>query len=73
MKCLNYGKSGECGNVTSDNIINGTQLLYYYISVLFNVMLIHGVFPEEFLISISISIPKCSSLFNSFNIFIDLF
>ena len=42
----------------SDCYVRGTDLLYHYIALLFNCMLIHGVVPEEFRVSILVPIPK---------------
>ena len=52
------GKSGGANSVMSDSFIHGTNLLYQYILVLFNAMLMHGVSPDHFKISILIPIPK---------------
>ena len=60
VKYLNPGKSGGICTVISDNIINGRQLLYYYIVGLFNAMLKHSVLPEDFVNSILIQIPRAS-------------
>ena len=58
VKLLRPGKSGGANGVMSDSFIQGTNLLYQYILVLFNAMLTHGVSPDDFKISILIPIPK---------------
>ena len=42
----------------SDCYVRGTDLLYHYIALLFNCMLVHGVVPEDFRVSILVPIPK---------------
>ena len=42
----------------SDSVIHGTNMLFEYITCLFNSMLRHGISPDEFLVSILIPIPK---------------
>ena len=42
----------------SDSVIHGTNMLFEYITCLFNSMLRHGISPDEFLESILIPIPK---------------
>ena len=42
----------------SDCYVRGTDLLYHYITLLFNCMLVHGVVPEDFRVSILVPIPK---------------
>ena len=37
--------------IFSDNFINGTELLFSYISMLFSMMLTHGVAPQGLLLS----------------------
>ncbi len=59
VKKLRFGKTGGASTM-SDCYIHGTDLLYYYISILFNAMLIHGVLHDEFRMSILIPIPKGS-------------
>ena len=55
---LNSGKSGGASGVMSDSVIYGTNMLFEYITCLFNSMLRHGISPDEFLESILIPIPK---------------
>ena len=42
----------------SDSVIHGTNMLFEYITCLFNSMLRHGISSDEFLVSILIPIPK---------------
>ena len=42
----------------SDCYVRGTDLLYHYITLLFNCMLVQGVVPEDFRVSILVPIPK---------------
>ena len=42
----------------SDSVIHGTNMLFEYITCLFNSMLRHGISLDEFLVSILIPIPK---------------
>ena len=42
----------------SDSIIHGTNMLFEYITCLFNSMFRHGISHDEFLVSILIPIPK---------------
>ena len=42
----------------SDSVIHGTNMLFEYITCLFNSMLRHGISPDEFLVSILIPITK---------------
>ena len=51
------GKSDCTDGMLSDNLTNGTLKLNMYISVLFSAMLIHGVAPGGFLLSI-VPLPK---------------
>ena len=48
---------GTC-NITTDHIINGSEKLIIFLSILFSCMLIHGFSPKGFLESQIISIPK---------------
>ena len=49
----------DCINgIFSDNFINGTELLFLYISMLFSMMLTHGVAPQGLLLSTLVHIPK---------------
>ena len=47
-KKLPAGKSGGVSAVTSDCFINGSDSLYAFIAMLFNVMLLHGTLPNDF-------------------------
>ena len=58
VKHLNPGKSAGASGVMSDSVIHGTNMLFEYITCLFNSMLRHGISPDEFLVSILIPIPK---------------
>ena len=58
VKHLNPGKSGGASGVMSDSVIHGTNMLFEYITCLFNSILRHGISPDEFLVSILIPIPK---------------
>ena len=44
--------------LSSDNFINGTELLFSYISMLFNMMLTHDVAPQGLLLSTLLPILK---------------
>ena len=44
--------------IFSDTFINGTELLFSYISMLFRMMLTHGVAPQDVLLSTLVPIPK---------------
>ena len=58
VKKLKSGKSGGSSGIMSDCYVRGTDLLYHYIALLFNCMLVHGVVPEDFRVSILVPIPK---------------
>ena len=58
VKKLKSGKSGGSSGIMSDCYVRGTDLLYNYITLLFNCMLVHGVVPEDFIVSILVPIPK---------------
>ena len=58
VKKLKSGKSGGSSGIMSDCYVRGTDLLYHYIALLFNRMLVHGVVPEDFRVSILVPIPK---------------
>ena len=61
VKKLRAGKSGGgVSAVTSDCFIHGSDSLYAFIAMLFNVMLLHGTLPNDFCVSILIPIPKGS-------------
>ena len=58
VKHLNRRKSGGASGVMSDSVIHGTNMLFEYITCLFNSTLRHGISPADFLVSILIPIPK---------------
>ena len=58
VKKLKSGKSGGSSGIMSDCYVRGTDLLYHYITLLFNCMLVHGVVPEDFRVSIWSPFPK---------------
>ena len=58
IKKLNRGKSDGFDGLTSDYIINGSTLLFQYISVLFTFMIKYGHAPDSLCVSTMISIPK---------------
>ena len=51
-------KIDEGGILFSNNFIHGTDLLYLYLSMLFNSMIDHGFTPDYFLHSSIVPIPK---------------
>ena len=55
---LKPGKSETTDGLLSDNLKNGTYLLYSHIALLFTCMLTHGVSPIDFCLSVIIPIPK---------------
>ena len=62
VKSLKSGKSDGNAGMYSDHFINGTDTLFYYISVLFNIMLIHAVSPHDMLVGTMVPIPKGNRL-----------
>ena len=58
---LKRGKNDGYDGLTSDYIINGTPLLFHYLSILFFLMLSHCYAPSSFCISTMVPIPKKSS------------
>ena len=58
---LKSNKIDEGGILFSNNFIHGTDLLYLYLSVLFNSMIDHGFAPVSFLQSSIVSIPEGAS------------
>ena len=58
VKKLKSVKSVGSSDIMSDCHARGTDLLYHYITLLFNCMLVHGVVPEDFGVSILGPIPK---------------
>ena len=60
-KCISKLKSGKSdGNagLFSDNFIFGSEKLFLYLKNLFNLMIVHGVSPDNMLIGTMIPIPK---------------
>ena len=55
---MKRGKGDGYDGLTSDYLINGTETLFYYISVLFSCMLIHCCIPENFSMSTMVPILK---------------
>ena len=51
-------KSNSTDGLLSDNLKNGTHLLYSYIAFLFTCMLTHGVSPIDFCLYVIVPIPK---------------
>ena len=58
LQSLKAGKSDGNLGIYSDHIIHGTDLLYKYISMLFNAMLIHGYTPDQMCMGTIIPIVK---------------
>ena len=58
MKKMKRGKGDGYDGFTSDYLINGTETLFYYISVLFSCMLTYCCIPESFCMSTMVSIPN---------------
>ena len=58
VKKLKPDKVNEYGLLLSENCINGSDLLFVYVSLLFTVMLCHSFAPPDFVISGIIPIPK---------------
>ena len=52
------GKSDGNLGLFSDHIINGTDKLYTYLTMLFNSMIIHGESPSQMLVGTMVPIPK---------------
>ena len=57
---LKRGKNDGYDGLTSDYLINGTPLLFHYLSILFSLMLSHCYAPSSFCISTMVPIPKKS-------------
>ena len=55
---LKPGKSNCIDGIVSENFKNSTDLLFTLISLLFSVMLIHGIAPSGVLLSTLVPIPK---------------
>ena len=58
VKNLSTGKSDGNLGIFSDHIINGTDLLFHYLRLLFNSMFIHGYIPESMCVGTIIPIIK---------------
>ena len=58
MKGLKSDKSDGSTDLTSDSLINGTDLLFKCISNVFTIMLQHGYAPKHFMMPIIVPIPK---------------
>jgi hypothetical protein len=61
IKRLKLGKSDGEEGLNSDHIINGPHLLYVFLTIIFNCMLIHGVSPDSMIIGTMVPIPKCKT------------
>jgi len=51
-------KADAVGDVSSDLLINGCHKLFVHLTLLFNIMLRHGVSPRNMLLSTLVPIPK---------------
>ena len=58
IKGIKMGKSDGNLGLFSDHIINGTDKLYTYLTMLFNSMIIHGESPSQMLVGTMVPIPK---------------
>ena len=58
VKKLKPGKINENGMLLPENVFNGSDLLFVYVSLLFTVMLFHSLAPPDFVISGIIPSPK---------------
>jgi hypothetical protein len=58
MKDMKSGKSDGNLGLYSDHILNGTDKLFHFISLLFNCMLVHGVSPDDMRLGTMVPIPK---------------
>jgi len=58
IKLMKRGKRDGCSKQSSDHIIQGTEQLNIYLSLLFTSMIVHGTAPNSFKISTLIPIPK---------------
>ena len=59
IKGLKSEKSDGFTDLTSDRLINGTDLLFKCISNVLTIMLQHGYAPTHFIVSTIVPIPKC--------------
>jgi len=51
-------KADEVEDVSSDLLINGCHKLFVYLTLLFNIMVRHGVSPRNMALSTLVPIPK---------------
>ena len=58
VKKLKTDRINEDGLLLSENVFNGSYLLFIYVSLLFTVMLFHSFAPPDFVISSTCIIPK---------------
>ena len=58
IRKLKSGKGDGYDGLTSDYLINGTPLLFYYLSTLFSLMLSHYSTPKSFCMSTMVPIPN---------------
>ena len=58
IKDIKSGKSDGNLGLYSNHILNGTDKLFYFISLLFNCMLVHGISPDDMRVGTMVSIPK---------------
>ena len=55
---MKNGKNDGYDGLTSDYLVNGTPLLYHYLSFLFSLILSHCYTPKSICISTMVHIPK---------------
>ncbi len=55
---LKYGTSDGEEGLWSDHLIHGTHNLYVMLTLLFNIMLVHGICPKSMLLCTMVPIPK---------------
>ena len=55
---LKHGKHDGNAGLYSDHLINGTPKLVKIVTMLFNMMIIHGVSPHDMIVGTTIPIPK---------------
>jgi hypothetical protein len=58
VKKLKAGKSDGNIGLYSDHIIHGTSTLFSYLTLLFNIMIVHGFSPNDMCVGTMIPIPK---------------
>jgi PHP family Zn ribbon phosphoesterase len=58
LKRFKSGKSDGVANLFSDHILHGTDMLYDFLLILFNAMIIHCVSPADMLTGTMVPIPK---------------